>query len=213
MRRANAQLQLDRRAEILEAAARCFARAGFHGASMQDICAEAAMSPGNLYRYFRSKEEIIAAICERDRAIAAEGFAMVNRAPDFWSAFAELAHYHFVERSTDDIAICAEVFAESRRNPEIARLNQQFDSDVKQWMGDLLRQAAARGDIHPQTDIEAAVAMLMVMADGLFWRRAIEPSFDAAAVLPLFLATTKHMLTAGPQAGAAPANEGTSHEG
>ena len=209
MRRANAQLQIDRRAEILQAAARCFARSGFHGASMQDICAEAAMSPGNLYRYFGSKEEIIAAICERDRADAAEGFAMVNQAPDFWSAFAALARYHFVERSTDDIAICAEVFAESRRNPEIARLNQQFDADVKRWLSDLLRQAAARGDIHPQTDIEACTAMLMVMADGLFWRRATEPSFDAAAVLPLFLATTKHMLTAGPRTDAAPANEGT----
>jgi TetR/AcrR family transcriptional repressor of uid operon len=200
MRRANAQLQIDRRAEILAAAARCFARSGFHGASMQDICAEAAMSPGNLYRYFRSKEEIIAAICERDRADAAEGFAMVDKAADFWSAFAALARYHFVERSTDDIAICAEVFAESRRNPEIARLNQQFDGDVKRWLSDLLRQAAARGDIHPQTDIDACTAMLMVMADGLFWRRATEPSFDAAAVLPLFLAITKHMLTSGPQA-------------
>ncbi len=200
MRRANAQLQIDRRAEILQAAARCFARSGFHGASMQDICAEASMSPGNLYRYFRSKEEIIAAICERDRADAAEGFAMVNQAADFWSAFAALARYHFVERSTEDVAICAEVFAESRRNPEIARLNHQFDKDVKQWLGDLLRQATARGDIHPQTDIDSAASMLMVMADGLFWRRATDPAFDAEAVLPLFLAVTRHMLTSGPAA-------------
>jgi AcrR family transcriptional regulator len=201
MRRASAQLQIDRRAEILAAAGRCFARSGFHGASMQDICAEARMSPGNLYRYFGSKEEIIAAICERDRADAAAGFAMVNQAADFWPAFAALARYHFVERGTDDVAICAEVLAESRRNPEIARLNHEFDKDVKQWLSDLLRQAATRGDIHPQTDIEGAVSMLMVMADGLFWRRATEPSFDAEAVLPLFLAVTKYMLTAGPQPG------------
>ena len=46
MRRANAQAQSDRRAEILAAAQRCFVRSGFHGASMQDICAEAGMSPG-----------------------------------------------------------------------------------------------------------------------------------------------------------------------
>ena len=58
MRRANAQLQSDRRAEILAAAQRCFVRSGFHGASMQEICAEAGMSPGNLYRYFPSKEAI-----------------------------------------------------------------------------------------------------------------------------------------------------------
>jgi TetR/AcrR family transcriptional repressor of uid operon len=44
MRRANAQLQSDRRAGILAAAQRCFVRSGFHGASMQEICAEAGMS-------------------------------------------------------------------------------------------------------------------------------------------------------------------------
>ena len=44
MRQANAQLQSDRRAEILEAARVCFARSGFHQTSMQEICAEAGMS-------------------------------------------------------------------------------------------------------------------------------------------------------------------------
>jgi len=75
MRRANVQLQADRRDEILVAAQACFARAGFHQTSMQEICSEAQMSPGNLYRYFRSKEDIIAAIAERDRAETAPQFA------------------------------------------------------------------------------------------------------------------------------------------
>jgi TetR/AcrR family transcriptional repressor of uid operon len=78
MRRANAQLQSDRRAEILAAAQRCFVRSGFHGASMQDICAEAGMSPGNLYRYFPSKEALIAGIAERDRAEVAQQFASAD---------------------------------------------------------------------------------------------------------------------------------------
>src|SRR6185295_5000216 len=78
MRRANVQAQSDRRAEILAAAQRCFVRSGFHGASMQDICAEAGMSPGNLYRYFPSKESLIAGIAERDRAEVAQDFASVD---------------------------------------------------------------------------------------------------------------------------------------
>ena len=49
MRRASAQLQADRREAILLAAQRCFARSGFHGASMQEICTEAQISPGGLY--------------------------------------------------------------------------------------------------------------------------------------------------------------------
>ena len=72
MRRADVQRQSDRRLEILDAAQRCFARSGFHGASMQEICAEADMSPGNLYRYFPSKEALIAGICD-GRASIKEG--------------------------------------------------------------------------------------------------------------------------------------------
>src|SRR5690242_15568423 len=91
MRTANAQRQSDRRTEILDAAERCFARAGFHQASMQDICSEAGMSPGNLYRYFPSKEALIAGICERNRAEAAASFARVGQAADFFDALAQLA--------------------------------------------------------------------------------------------------------------------------
>ena len=47
---------------ILDAAKKCFVRSGFQGASMHDICKEAEMSPGALYRYFPSKEAIIEAI-------------------------------------------------------------------------------------------------------------------------------------------------------
>ena len=78
MRRANVQLRYDRRDEILAAAQRCFVRSGFHGASMQDICAEAGMSPGNLYRYFPSKEALVAGIAERDRAEVAQQFASAD---------------------------------------------------------------------------------------------------------------------------------------
>jgi TetR/AcrR family transcriptional regulator, repressor for uid operon len=75
MNRLNIQRQIDRRDEILSAAQRCFVRSGFHQTSMQEICAEAGMSPGNLYRYFPSKEALIAGIAERDRAEVGRDFA------------------------------------------------------------------------------------------------------------------------------------------
>ena len=91
MRRANAQLQSDRRAEILAAAQRCFVRSGFHGASMQEICAEAGMSPGNLYRYFRSKEALMAGIAERDRAEVAQQFARADLSRGLFAVLEGLA--------------------------------------------------------------------------------------------------------------------------
>ena len=37
------------RARILDAAERCFARAGFHRTTMQDICKEAKVSAGAIF--------------------------------------------------------------------------------------------------------------------------------------------------------------------
>src|SRR5437870_5035015 len=56
-----------RREQILDAAAECFARKGFHRSTMHDICQMAELSPGAVYRYFRSKDEIIEAMEEQGR--------------------------------------------------------------------------------------------------------------------------------------------------
>lgn len=49
-----------RRQQIIDAAQRCFARKGFHQSSMQDVFAEAGLSAGAVYRYFKSKDELVA---------------------------------------------------------------------------------------------------------------------------------------------------------
>jgi TetR/AcrR family transcriptional regulator, repressor for uid operon len=199
MRRANAQLQSDRRAEILAAAQRCFVRSGFHGASMQDICAEAGMSPGNLYRYFPSKEALIAGIAERDRAEVAQQFASADLSHGLFAVLEGMAHHHFAVRPDEQVLLCTEVMSEARRNPEIARISAAFDADVRKWLLDLLRAAAARGDIPGDVDFDGVVTMLMVIADGVWWRRALDPDFDPKAVLPIFMDITRHMLRGRPK--------------
>src|SRR5918993_6093003 len=51
-----------RREQILDAARRCFIRKGFHQSSMQDVFAESGLSAGAVYRYFKSKDELVAAL-------------------------------------------------------------------------------------------------------------------------------------------------------
>jgi AcrR family transcriptional regulator len=207
MRRANVQRQSDRRLEILDAAQRCFARAGFHGASMQEICAEAGMSPGNLYRYFPSKEALIAGICERNRAEAADSFLAVDRAPGFFEGLAALARHYLVERGDEEAGLCAEIMAESRRNPEIARLHTEVERDIKTRLIDMLRRAAARGEISSTVDLDAAATMLMVLGDGMSWRRASDPSFNAQAVLPHVMHMVHCLLTRPHESPPRPAEE------
>ena len=60
-----------RRAQILAAARRCFARQGFERTSMPDLVAEAGMSAGGFYRYFRSKDEVVREIAHQAFGILA----------------------------------------------------------------------------------------------------------------------------------------------
>lgn len=54
-----------RKREILEGAARVFRRQGLHATGMRDIAAELGMHAGNLYYYFRNKQELLA-FCQQD---------------------------------------------------------------------------------------------------------------------------------------------------
>ena len=54
----------DRRIDILKSAAAAFRRRGYHGASVDEIASALEMTKGNLYYYFRNKEEILYACHE-----------------------------------------------------------------------------------------------------------------------------------------------------
>lgn len=53
-----------KRLEIMNAAARVFARGGYAGATTRDIAQEADIGEGTLYNYFPSKRDILLAIAE-----------------------------------------------------------------------------------------------------------------------------------------------------
>jgi AcrR family transcriptional regulator len=194
MNRLNIQRQADRRDEILSAAQRCFVRSGFHQTSMQEICAEAGMSPGNLYRYFPSKEALIAGIAERDRAEVAQEFANADLSQGLFAVLKGMAHHHFTVRPIEQVKRYTEVMSEARRNPEIARISASFDADVRKWLINLFNAAAERGDIAEDADIEGAVDMLMTIADGVWWRRALDRNFRAEALIPVFMDVARHLL-------------------
>lgn len=65
-----------RAAEMLAAAAKVFARRGYHGASTQDIADVLGIRQASLYYYFASKEAALEAVC----AGGAEDYALRARA-------------------------------------------------------------------------------------------------------------------------------------
>jgi len=73
----------DRRVGILRAAARVFRDRGYAAAGMRDIASAADLSPGNLYHYFRGKDDILFFCQNRalDRLLAALASARRDVAP------------------------------------------------------------------------------------------------------------------------------------
>jgi AcrR family transcriptional regulator len=54
-----------RRQQIMVAAKRVFTQKGFEKSTVEDIAREAELSPGTLYLYFKSKDELYASLCLR----------------------------------------------------------------------------------------------------------------------------------------------------
>jgi AcrR family transcriptional regulator len=179
--------QRARREHILDSAERCFARAGFHRCTMQDICREAGVSPGALYVYFASKEDLIAGIAERDRAKLAAQLAELNQAPDLLTALGKLGEHYTVEEPHYKSVLCIEIGCEATRNPEVGEIYRSVDDFCRQSFEQVFERARREGKIAPDVEIHTLAAVLSLLGDGLFWRRAVDPNFNAQDILPVLL--------------------------
>jgi TetR/AcrR family transcriptional regulator, repressor for uid operon len=169
----------DRRARILDAAERSFCRSGFHRTTMQDVAAEAGMSPGNLYRYFPSKDALVAGLCERDRLSLSREFSELGAtAGDFLAAFRALGRKHFEQANTAKAKLCLEIWAEATRNPAIAALQADFDNTLVQQLAAAFESAKGSGFVHPSVNARAVASIVSKLGDGLFVRRAVAADFD-----------------------------------
>jgi TetR/AcrR family transcriptional repressor of uid operon len=169
-----------RRREILDAAQLCFERRGFHASSMSEICAEASMSPGSVYRYFPSKESIIAAMAENKRRAATLAFETVRSADNFLVALSQLCE-SFAEAyaNPSHAAFSAELIAETVRNPKFAEVAREAESRIRAEVCDLLRAGQKMGHVDNTLDAEEAAAVLMAAADGLGLRLAFMGDYSA----------------------------------
>lgn len=186
--------QRARREHILDAAEICFAHSGFHRTTMQDICREASISPGALYVYFASKEDLIAGLAERDRSDFAERFADVSAAPDFMQALSQLGNHYFAEEPAHKRTMCLEIGLESIRNPRVGEIYRSVDRFVEDSFEKLFAKLADEGRIAPDLDIPTLTKVFSMIGDGLFMRRALDPNFDPETIVPAVMGLIAKLL-------------------
>src|SRR5262249_25640944 len=126
-------------------------------------------------------------ICERDRAEFAERFAALAAAPDFLGALAALGEEYFVNEPAHKRLMCVEIGLESSRNPRVAEIFSRIDGFIHESFLRLFQQLKDRGRIAPALDIPSLTRAFTVICDGMFWQRAIDPTFDPKAVMPTVL--------------------------
>jgi TetR/AcrR family transcriptional repressor of uid operon len=188
--------QQERRERLLDAAERCFARSGFHAATMAEIARTARVSAGAAYIYFDSKEDLIAGIAARDRQRIATDFAAIGEAADFADALVRCARRYLVDEPAYKRQLMIELNAEATRNPVVARNWRSVDRVVQDSFRRALTEQVEARRIAPTMPLDDVVRLIMVVGDGVFARSATDSDFDAERTLAAIGTLIRQMLGA-----------------
>lgn len=172
-----------RRQQILDAAAECFRKSGFHGASMSEIAKSFGMSAGHIYNYFESKEAIIEAMVKRDLDQALERIAKIQGEKDILKAMLGTVD-EGVQRRIDRSELDTEILAEAARNPKVAATVQSTDAVIREKVMNLIQgvqpvEGTLKGPPPCPLALAAKSTILMALFDGLQIRAIRDPNMKA----------------------------------
>lgn len=172
----------NRQRQILAAAGRCFARLGFHSATMQDVIEESGLSAGAIYNHFASKEDIIVAIANERHAREAQAFAAAEAEADADSAIERLVAVFF-QQLTDaeqerERRVGVQLWAEALNNKRLLKIVQQGTTAPKKMLRKLIDGLKAAGDIPAGLDSEAMARAMIALFEGFVLQKCREPDLD-----------------------------------
>lgn len=182
----------ERREQILDAASACFARCGFHAATIQQISRVAGMSPGHIYHFFENKEAIVNGIVQRilDRWLN----LMQPHTPgsDIDAVLAERVKFGLCERTNPDfVGLWLEVLAETARNPALAAAMQDNDQQMRNVVITQIRDLRAILGIETATPVESIADLVLALFEGLSNRSVTCAEFDPERLQPTLLELTR----------------------
>jgi AcrR family transcriptional regulator len=181
-----------RREQIIAAGLACFARSGYHTATMADVAAQARVSKGTPYLYFAGKEELFLALHEKwdcgarqrvDAAIAAlpEGHRSSPRRVLHAVAAAIAAH---VTAEPETCRVLMEARALAAYEPAIAAAVRATDAGTHRQLEELIAAGVSAGEWPERTDPALAAWLFTAGLYGLMAQWHLAPgsfSWPAAA--------------------------------
>ncbi|MEU6844542.1 helix-turn-helix domain-containing protein [Streptomyces sp. NPDC046716] len=182
-----------RRRQIMDGAALCFARNGFHATSMQDVLKEVGLSAGAVYRYFSGKEELIHAIVTE--ALDDVGAVYEEAARQVPPALPhELVHR--VMREVQGLRpglrdeggrpvfgrLMVQVWTETLRDPALAvAIQDGFDRICATWVA-IVEGYQEAGVMPAEADVEAVARTMIAAVQGFIAQQTLFRDVPAEAL-------------------------------
>lgn len=166
-----------RLAELLDKVRVVFAAKGFEKASMQDLAQAACMSAGNFYRYFPSKDAIIATMVERDLEGVAEQFAFIMQSDDPLALLRAGLEQHLDLDDCDGGAIWTEIIAAAKRRTEVAEQYERLERTITGYLVAIFGHIAGVDPATATARYSAHAALIFLIIQGIKMRRRPDDDF------------------------------------
>ncbi len=165
------QKVLEKKREILDAASRVFRRRGLQSTGMRDIAAEMEMAVGNLYYYFKDKEELLAFIQEStlEGLLALAAQVRKSRLP-LDARLRLLIEGHVVLLNEEIPGSLAHLEIEALREPWRRKIQDQRD-EYERTFREILEEGMAAGVFRQADPKVSALAILGALNWTVKWFR------------------------------------------
>ena len=144
--------------EIVAATLRLLSREGYDGTSIEAVAAEAGVTRATVYRRYPTKADMVtAAVCTM------AGPDEPCDCPDLRTTLVELLRgFHAAVGPSDGISIAASLYLQRHDHPEMLEsFRETVTKPCRLKMAAVVQLSREKGEIHPDTDPEAVVEMLI----------------------------------------------------
>ena len=173
---------LDRHTQILNAALVCFAKRGFHQASMHDISAEAGISVGLIYRYFENKDAVISAMADRHKKEIHEVLERAQQASTLLESLEILFTAHCCEDAPQLVsAFVVDLYAEASRNQRVADLVRDVLQTAMNGVTDLIARSPEADSAPRGLKPHELAELIFAVSRGMLMRDVLQPQEMTAA--------------------------------
>jgi AcrR family transcriptional regulator len=176
--------------EILDAAVVCFARSGFHKATMKDIVRESGMSAGAIYNLFSSKEEIVAAIASRRHDEERRIFEQALKQPTLAKALEDIRDHFLSDLNNPKQRmrrrVTVQLWAEAQHDAKLRKVAKDTFAKPFKLLRDLLKEGQRRGEIARRIDADAMARFLIAAFHGLVLQTEWDERLDLKPQLDIF---------------------------